>query len=76
MPTQANSQEINKSRKESRSIVTAPVSAEEVCFPLAEQAALLLRQTEGRKDELVALIEQLFEILQFGPFHKPYLDLI
>jgi hypothetical protein len=29
-------QEINKSRKESRSIVTAPVSAEEVCFPLAE----------------------------------------
>jgi hypothetical protein len=49
-------QEINKSRKESRTIVTAPVSAEEVCFPLAEQAALLLRQTEGRKDELVALI--------------------
>jgi hypothetical protein len=27
-----------------------------VCFPMAEQAALLLRQTEGRKDELVALI--------------------
>ncbi len=49
-------QEINKSRRESRSIVTAPVSAEQVCFPLAEQAALLLRQTEGRKDELVALI--------------------
>jgi hypothetical protein len=49
-------QEINKSRKESRSIVTAPVSAEQVCFPLAEQAALLLRQTEGRKDELAALI--------------------
>jgi len=36
-------QEINKSRKESRSIVPAPVSAEQVCFPLAEQAALLLR---------------------------------
>ena len=49
-------QEINKSRKESRSIVTAPVTGEQVCFPLAEQAALLLRQTEGRKDELVALI--------------------
>ena len=49
-------EEINKSRKESRSIVTAPVSAEQVCFPLAEQAALLLRQTEGRKDELAALI--------------------
>jgi hypothetical protein len=27
-------QEINKSRKESSSIVTAPVSVEEVCFPL------------------------------------------
>jgi hypothetical protein len=26
---------------------------------LAEQAALLLRQTEGRKDELVALITSL-----------------
>ena len=49
-------QQINKSRQESRSIVTAPVSGEQVCFPLAEQAALLLRQTEGRKDELVALI--------------------
>ena len=33
-------QQINKSRKESRSIVTAPVSAEQICFPLAEQAAL------------------------------------
>jgi hypothetical protein len=49
-------QEINKGRKESRSIVTAAVSAEQICFPLAEQAALLLRQTEGRKDELTALI--------------------
>jgi hypothetical protein len=49
-------EEINKSRKESRTIVTAPVTGEQVCFPLAEQAALLLRQTEGRKDELVALI--------------------
>ena len=55
-PTQAHAQEINKSRKESRSILTAPVSAEQVCFPLAEQAALLLRQTEGRKEERVALI--------------------
>ena len=55
-PTKAGVQQINKSRQESRSIVTAPVSGEQVCFPLAEQAALLLRQTEGRKDELVALI--------------------
>jgi hypothetical protein len=28
------------------------VTGEQVCFPLAEQAALLLRQTEGRKDKL------------------------
>jgi hypothetical protein len=26
--------------------------------------------------EIVMLIEQLFEILQFGPFHEPYLDLM
>jgi hypothetical protein len=52
-------QEINKCRHESRSICTAPVTGEQVCFPLAEQAALLLRQTEGRKDELVALITSL-----------------
>ena len=45
---------LNKGRKESRSICTAPVTGEQVCFPLAEQAALLLRQTEGRKDKLVA----------------------
>jgi hypothetical protein len=43
-------------RKESRSIATSPGSAEQVWFPLAEQVALLLRQTEGRKDELVALV--------------------
>jgi hypothetical protein len=55
-PTKARVQQINKKREESRSIVTAPVSAQAVCFPLAEQAALLLRQTEGREDELVALI--------------------
>ena len=52
-------QQINKKRQESRSICTAPVTGEQVCFPLAEQAALLLRHTEGRKDELVALITSL-----------------
>ena len=52
-------QQINKKRQESRSICTAPVTGEQVCFPLAQQAALLLRQTEGRKDELVALITSL-----------------
>ena len=26
--------------------------------------------------QIVMRIEQLFEILQFGPFHEPYLDLM
>lgn len=55
-PTEARTQEKNKGRDESRSLAAAPVSGEQVCFPFAEQAARLLRQTEGRKDELVALI--------------------
>lgn len=48
--------EVNKTRKESRSIATAEVSAEQVGFPLAQQGARLLRQTEGRQDECVELI--------------------
>jgi allophanate hydrolase subunit 2 len=40
----------------SRSIRTQAVSPEQVCFPLAAQAARLLRQAEGRKDENVYLI--------------------
>ncbi len=40
----------------SRSIRTQAASAEQVCFPLVAQAARLLRQTEGRKDENVCLI--------------------
>lgn len=40
----------------SRSIRTQPVSPEQVCFPLAAQAARLLRQAEGRKDENICLI--------------------
>jgi hypothetical protein len=55
-PTQAHAQEINKTRNESRIIATASVSVEPICVPLPEQPALLLRQTNGRKDELVALI--------------------
>jgi hypothetical protein len=50
-PTKARVQQINKERQESRCICTAPVTGEQVCSPFAEQAALLLRQTEGRKDE-------------------------
>ena len=40
----------------SRSIRTQPVCPEQICFPLVAQAARLLRQTEGRQDEQVALL--------------------
>lgn len=40
----------------SRSILTQPVWAEQICFPLAAQAARLLRQTEGRQDEQITLL--------------------
>ena len=40
----------------SRSILTQPVSAEQICFPLAAQAARLLRQTEGRQEEQITLL--------------------
>ena len=48
--------EINKSRIEDRSIRTQPVWPEQIGFPLVAQAALLLRKTTGRQDELIALI--------------------
>jgi len=48
--------EKNKGRAENRAIRTAQVSAEDVGFPFAAQAARLCRQTQGRQDELVALI--------------------
>lgn len=47
---------MNKGRPENRAIRTAPISAEDVGFPFAAQAARLLRQTQGRQDEEVALI--------------------
>jgi hypothetical protein len=37
-------------------IRTAEVPAEDIGFPLARQVARLLRQTQGRKDEEVALV--------------------
>jgi hypothetical protein len=40
----------------SRSILTQPVTPEQVGFPCAAQAARLLRQSDRRTDELVALI--------------------
>ena len=36
--------------------MTQPVSPEQICFPLAAQAARLLRQGEGRQDEHVTLL--------------------
>jgi hypothetical protein len=48
--------EKNKGRDESRSIITQPMSAEQAAFPLAAQAARLLRQTTDRKDEEVSLL--------------------
>jgi hypothetical protein len=47
---------VEKSLLVSRSIRTQAVCAEQVCFPLAAQAARLLRQTEGRKEENICLI--------------------
>lgn len=35
------------------------MTAEQIGFPLAEQGALVLRQTKGRKDELVSLVTSL-----------------
>jgi hypothetical protein len=40
----------------SRSIRTQGVCPEQVCFPLAAQAARLLRQAQGRQDENICLI--------------------
>src|SRR5271166_734138 len=55
-PTKARVQEINKSRKESRSIVTAPVSGEQVCFPLAEQSALQLAKRSLQSRQVCPLM--------------------
>ena len=51
--------ENNKGVPESRTIETRSVAAEEIGFPLAAQAAMLVRQHAGRKDEIVALVTSL-----------------
>lgn len=51
--------EWNKSRHESRTIQTRPVTGETLGFPLAEQAARIRRQCTGRDDELVGLVTSL-----------------
>ena len=48
--------EYDKSCLTSRSILTQPVSPEQICFPLVAQAARVLRRSEGRKDEHVTLL--------------------
>lgn len=48
--------ERNKGGLESRTIETRPVTAEEIGFPFAAQAARLVRQREGRPSEEVALV--------------------
>ena len=48
--------EQNKGVCESRTLESRPVTAEDVGFPFAAQAARVLRQHAGRKDEMVGLI--------------------
>jgi hypothetical protein len=51
--------EWNKERREARTIQTQAVSPETITFPLAAQAARLVRQIRGRKDEAVTLVTSL-----------------
>ena len=51
--------EQNKGVRESRTVETRAVAAENIGFPFAAQAALLARQRPGRKDETVGLITDL-----------------
>jgi predicted transposase YbfD/YdcC len=51
--------EKNKGVPESRTIETRAVAAEHLGFPFAAQAAMLVRQHTGRKDETVALVTSL-----------------
>jgi predicted transposase YbfD/YdcC len=51
--------EKNKGCQESRTIETGAAVPENIGFPMAAQAAMLVRQHAGRKDEIVALITSL-----------------
>jgi hypothetical protein len=51
--------EQNKGVRESRTVETRAVAAENIGFPFAAQAAQLTRQRPGRKDETVGLITDL-----------------
>jgi hypothetical protein len=58
-PALAGSRERNKSRGEIRILQSAPISAEQVGFPLVAQAARLRREVEGQQPETVALLTSL-----------------
>lgn len=51
--------EKNKGIQECRTIETRSVAPENIGFPFAAQAAMLVRQHAGRKDETVALVTSL-----------------
>jgi hypothetical protein len=48
--------EKNKGVKESRTLLSRPVAADDIGFPFAAQVALLTRQHQGRNGETVGLI--------------------
>jgi hypothetical protein len=51
--------ETNKGTRESRTLESRAVAAEDIGFPFAAQAAQLTRQHAGRKNETVGLITDL-----------------
>ena len=51
--------ETNKGVRESRTLESRPVNAEDIGFPFAAQVARLTRQHAGRKNETVGLISDL-----------------
>jgi hypothetical protein len=55
-PTQFRTLDLEKSKLVSRSILTRPVTGEQIGFPFAAQAARLLRQCDGRHDEHITLL--------------------
>jgi hypothetical protein len=57
--TLAGHRERNKSRSETRTLQSAPITAEQAGFPLAAQAARLRRAVEGQLSETVALVTSL-----------------
>ena len=48
--------EPNRSRTESRTLCTAPITPEQACFPAAAQSAIILRQGLGNKPDLQYLL--------------------